>query len=328
MRIRTAIGIMICCCAGLAGCTAAAPQGPATTVTTPHAGKPPPPVSVDAALAHAPLTPYVLLGIASNDGLAPGESPSALASACMTAAGFLNAGGNVPRTVRLDSGLGVSMSWGECGYLGVAQAEQSGFQPVPGAVAAELGTSLGPGADPSSFPQAEQDALGKCGTIVGNFTGAQQSGPLAVVQALANDVGTDVQHDPAVRSATKAWSACMSRNGYSYTDPAAVSQAARQLMYSGNHGGISSGTPVSASANQSQLAMATADASCTQSTDLAGIYFAVQASYEQQLVSANQQALTAAVRRYRAAYKKALDELPALLRTAKAIPFPPAKHKP
>jgi hypothetical protein len=44
------------------------------------------------------------------------------------------------------------------------------------------------------------------------------------------------------------------------------------------------------------------------------------ASCEQQLVSANQQALTAAVRRYRAAYQKELSKLPALLRTAKAMP--------
>ena len=35
-----------------------------------------------------------------------------------------------------------------------------------------------------------------------------------------------------------------------------------------------------------------------QSSDLAGIYFAVQASYEKQLVTANQQALTTAVSQY------------------------------
>jgi hypothetical protein len=52
------------------------------------------------------------------------------------------------------------------------------------------------------------------------------------------------------------------------------------------------------------------------------IYFAVQASYEQQLVNANQQALTAAVQRYRAAYQKEVSKLPGLLRTAKAVPFP------
>jgi hypothetical protein len=49
------------------------------------------------------------------------------------------------------------------------------------------------------------------------------------------------------------------------------------------------------------------------------------ASYEQQLVNANQQALTAAVQQYRAAYGKELGELPALLKTASAQPYPPAR---
>ena len=80
--------------------------------------------------------------------------------------------------------------------------------------------------------------------------------------------------------------------------------------------------PVSASANRAQLAVAVTDAGCTQSSDLAGIYFAVQASYEQQLVTTNQQALAAAVSQYRAAYKKGLAKLEAQLRTAKAQPGP------
>ena len=91
-------------------------------------------------------------------------------------------------------------------------------------------------------------------------------------------------------------------------------------MYGDAHQ-INPAQPISAAANQAQLAAAVTDATCTQSADLAGIYFAVQASYEQQLVNANQQALTSAVQRYRTAYQKELNKLPALLRTAKAVPF-------
>ena len=87
-------------------------------------------------------------------------------------------------------------------------------------------------------------------------------------------------------------------------------------MYGGQRS-ISPSTTVSASANQAQLAAAVTDADCSQSSDLAGIYFAVQASYEKQLVTANQQALNAAVSQYRAAYAKELKKLPALLRTAR-----------
>ena len=58
--------------------------------------------------------------------------------------------------------------------------------------------------------------------------------------------------------------------------------------------------------------------------DLAGLYFAVQASYEQQIVNANQQALNTAVQQYKAAYATELKKLPALLKTAKANAFPKA----
>ena len=92
-------------------------------------------------------------------------------------------------------------------------------------------------------------------------------------------------------------------------------------MY-GHQGGISIEATVSAAANQAQIATAVTDADCTGSADLAGIYFAVQASYEQQIVNANQQALTAAVQQYRAAYAKELGELAGLLKTASAQPFP------
>jgi hypothetical protein len=75
--------------------------------------------------------------------------------------------------------------------------------------------------------------------------------------------------------------------------------------------------------------MAVADANCTLSSDLAGIYFAVQANYEQQFVSANQQALNAGVREYKAAFAKALKTMPALLRTTSATPnlfWRPGQH--
>jgi hypothetical protein len=101
-----------------------------------------------------------------------------------------------------------------------------------------------------------------------------------------------------------------------------------QTMYGGKRP-VNIGAPVSAAANQAQIVAAVTDANCTQSADLAGIYFAVQASYEQQLVNAsyeqqlvnaNAQALGAAVRQYQAAYAKELSELPALLRATSAIP--------
>jgi hypothetical protein len=83
-----------------------------------------------------------------------------------------------------------------------------------------------------------------------------------------------------------------------------------------------------AAQNQAQIATAVTDADCTRSSDLAGIYFAIQASYEQQAIDANQQALGAAVREYQANYARELSDLPALLRTTSAtlnLPGPAGK---
>jgi hypothetical protein len=45
-----------------------------------------------------------------------------------------------------------------------------------------------------------------------------------------------------------------------------------------------------------------------------------RASYEKQFVTANQQALNAAVREFKASYAKELGKLPALLRTTSVTP--------
>jgi len=213
------------------------------------------------------------------------------------------------------------------GRGGTADAQQYGFRVPPGTALIALGLGGGLPASPPSVPAAEQTAADKCGTIMQDFANATQDGALAGILTLGNDIATDVAHDAAVKNATRAWSACMAKNGYSFDQPQNVFFQERQAMYGGQHL-ISPSTPVSASANQAQLAAAVTDADCTQSSDLAGIYFAVQASYEQQLVTANQQALSAAVRQYKANYAKELSELPALLRTASATPGLPGPGQP
>jgi hypothetical protein len=323
MHTRTAgLILLISCCAGLAACTAGAPKGPDNTVTTPRVGRPQPPSSAQVALSREAFTPYAALGQSNNDGLAPNESGDTLSGQCMTVAGYANTGGNVPFAISIGPGnLSFAQPWGEWGYLGVADAEQSGFRRQPGSALSALGIDApSPNANPANFPRAEQTAFGKCATIVQDFTNAAQNGPLAEIGTLSNDIYNDILKDAAVKNATQAWSACMAKNGYSFHQPQEVFRQEVRAMF-GDKNFIDFADPVSAAANHAQIAAAVTDADCTQSTDLAGIYFAVQASYEQQLVNANQQALTSAVQQYRAMYAKEVRELPALLKTAKAQPF-------
>ena len=164
-------------------------------------------------------------------------------------------------------------------------------------------------------------AIGKCTTISQDFTNATGNGPLAGILTLSSDIANDVLKDAAVKKATQQWGACMTRNGYTYSQPQNVFFDQIQKMFGGKRQ-ISFGDTVSPAANQAQIAAAVTDATCTESADLAGIYFAVQASYEQQIVNANQQALNSAVQQYKAAYARELKKLPSLLKTAKANTFP------
>ncbi len=317
MRVRTSLSLLIVGCAALAACSASAPKGPATTVTAPKVGRPAPPASPQTALSGDAFTPYAALGLSANDGLAPNESGWTLSAACMSAAGYPSAGANVvPFGIRIGgTQLAFAQPWGNWGYLGAAEAQQSGFLAPPGAALTQLGIDFQP--NPGTLPQAEQTAAMTCGTIESNFTDAMQSGPLATIGTLNNDIGTDVGNHPAVKRATTQWAACMARNGYHYSQPGAVFPDQLHEAYGGQRN-ISPSTQVSPAANQAQITAAVTDSTCTRTTDLAGIYFAVLSSYEQQLVNANQQALTADVRRFRAAYAKEIKKLPVLLRTTKA----------
>ncbi|HYA50237.1 MAG TPA: hypothetical protein VEG33_03615 [Streptosporangiaceae bacterium] len=329
MRIRNGLGALICCCAGLAACTAAS-RGPAATVTTPVVGRPPAPVSAQAALSSEAFTPYAGLGAADNDGLAPGDTYDALHTACMNDAGYGQYAAQAPYPVRTNRGLAFAQAFGPWGYIGTALAAQQGFlagsglPAVGGAGGGEPGAGPGqPGGPFSSLPTGAQTAAGKCFNILENFNNAQFAHSMAVIETLNNYISTDVIQDGEFKKAVRDWSACMARNGFSSSDADTFSQQAQVTLglrpAAGQNPSGPPGAPTAAQ-NQAQIAMAVADANCTLISDLSGIYFAVQANYEQQFVSANQQALNAAVRQYKAAFANALKTLPALLRTASATP--------
>jgi hypothetical protein len=129
------------------------------------------------------------------------------------------------------------------------------------------------------------------------------------------------------------WSACMAKEGYRTSNANTFSQQAQVTLGLRPPPGPAPATfnppgQPTAAQNKAQIAMAVADADCTQSSDLAGIYFAVQASYEKQFVTANQQALNAGVREYKAAFAKALKDMPALLRAASSTPNVPGPGAP
>jgi hypothetical protein len=305
---------LICCCAGLAACAAAAPKGPAATVTRPVIRRPPAPASEAAALASEAFTPYAALGASASDGLASGDTYAALHTACMNDAGYGQYANAAAFFVRANNGLGFPSPFGPWGYIGVALAEQYGFN------APETDGPDESQGSQASLPAGAQAAAGQCSNIVEAFTNAQFVTSTAVIETLNDDIGADVNTNPDLTQAQQAWSACMARNGYDAVQPNTIWQQYLTIPGPGSRPG--SDPNPTAAPRQAQIAAAVSDADCSLSTDLGGIYFALQASYEQQLVTANQQALNAAVREYKANYAKELSKLPALLRTTRAAPLP------
>jgi hypothetical protein len=334
MRIRTGWGLLICC-AVLAACTANAPKGPAATVTTPAVGRPPAPASVAAAMSSEVFTPYAALGAASNDGLAPGDTYDALHTACMNDAGYGQYAADAAYPARTNRGLGFPQAYGPWGYVGTALAAEEGFlagSGGPGSGGPGGGIPVG-GGPFASLPAAAQAAAGKCFNILENFNNAQFAHSMSIIETLNNYISTDVVQDGEFKKADRNWSACMAKNGFSSPDAEAFWSQALNSIGQGPGpapGQNPSGPPSAPTAaqNKAQIAMAVADANCTLTSDLAGIYFAVQANYEQQFVSANQQALNAGVREYKAAFAKAIKDLPSLLQAASAVPNLPGPPRP
>ncbi len=323
MRIRTGVVLLICCCTALAGCTATGPKGPDANVTVPAVGRPAAPASAQAALSSEAFTPYAGLGASVDDGLAPGETYAALHTACMNAAGYGQYAASAPFGVRANRGLAFPLAYGPWGFVGTALAAQYGFNvPETDPDGTPASPPLGdPPPGPGSMPAGAWAAAGKCLNIVAAFNDAMFTTALAIIETMNNDISNDVIQDPDLKKATTAWARCMGKNGYVTADADAFAQQQQvNLGLRPGPGATSPPGPPTAAQNKAEIAMAVTDAACTQSTDLGGIYFAVQASYEQQFVTANQQSLNVAVRQYKADFAKELGKLPALLRTASATP--------
>ena len=322
MRIRTGWPLLVCC-AVITACTASGPKGPAATVTTPAVGRPPAPASVAAAMASEAFTAYAALGAADNDGLAPGDTYDALHTACMEDAGYGQYASEVGYPIRANRGLGFPQAWGPWGYVGTALAAEEGFMAPEGGPGGG-GPVAGPGGGPvGNLPTGAQAAAGKCFNILQNFNNATLARYLSIVETLNNYIGSEVINDGEFHAAMHRWSACMAKQGFHSSDADTFAQQAQIMLgqrpASGQNPNGPPGQPTAAQ-NQTQIAMAVADANCTLSSDLSGVYFAVQADYEKQFVSTNQQALNAGIREYKAAFAKALKTMPTLLQTTSATP--------
>jgi hypothetical protein len=135
---------------------------------------------------------------------------------------------------------------------------------------------------------------GQAAERVGQY--ARNQADLQLPGQLEAQAASDTGRDSRVIRVEQAWSSCMARKGFSYATPMAPAQADWPLVPGA--GGALEPSP-------REIATAEADVACKGTTDLPGIWLAVQAGYERQLIAANQAALTASLRDSQAAGRRA-----------------------
>ncbi|MFI6849732.1 hypothetical protein OG535_23510 [Kitasatospora sp. NBC_00085] len=197
------------------------------------------------------------------------QARNALVVSCMRKAGYTAFDGDGLQAAQAPDNA-TALPAGAWGYLGTAVAGVQGFHPPKRPLPRQAGTAAGSG---EAYDSARVDCDRQAAERIGS-----PSGPgTELVGRLFDESIAATGRETRVVAATKEWSACMATAGFRTDDPAVLPDRFRA-------------TP---EATPTELATARADADCTGRTNLAGIWFAVLAGYQQQQIDRNAEALTA-----------------------------------
>ena len=262
---------LCCACSAVAGIDAKA---------APAVRRPPQPASMAAALIGQPLLEYAEVGITAVDPVAPDEDDSYLVAVCMNRAGYPDVTG--AELEALDPPAVAATSAGIWGFLGLTRAQQYGFASPPGASTA--------GGRPH-YTAAELTASHACEQHAQSFTANDKT---HLGASLMGAAGQETVSSAQFKAAVAAWARCMTAAGQRATDPFQYAQDAESTA---------AAAPGSA-AFRTQIGEAVDDARCTDSSDLAGVYFALTDAYQRQLLTRNHAALDAAVNQYQQDFQR------------------------
>ncbi|MER5430168.1 hypothetical protein [Streptomyces sp. NPDC002588] len=244
----------------------------------------PPTPPVIAAAPTAPATGYDALTRLPLSGYSTSEqdddllfrTQKALVIRCMKDRGHKSySGRNITQiTAKTPADKEVARPVGAWGYIGRATAKRRGFHTGIRPTGGATGLSR-------QVLQDYQTCSGEAGEQLPDLTDTQG---FKLTQTLFGQSFQRTDADQRVTAARKRWAACMTTAGHPAQDPEK----------------LAAGPWNAAEPTDDEIAAATADESCTRSSSLAAIYFAVLTGYQRQLISANAPALTA--------YKKQVQE--------------------
>lgn len=253
-----AVAVLLC------ACSAGSRQSPDATVTPPPLDGARAPASLSAALAALPLAAYE-----PSDALRRSvhKAVGILEIACMKQRGYH---GFRPAPAVRSPGT-VPGGAGPFGYVNAGYAVRRGFRPPERTAAAEGGDPAKTRVSMACLARAQQKVILTPRPLIRKDQG--------LLFGLYLKSESDAIDDKRVQAATRAWAACMKADGFNDGNPGLLA------------GESWPGTP-----SAREIATAKADAACTSSANLAGIYFAALAGYERELAAPQAKTL-AAVRR-------------------------------
>ncbi|WP_030542200.1 hypothetical protein [Streptomyces albus] len=247
------------CSAGPAGSGAHVTPDPPAIAAAPTA-----PATGYDGLTQLPLSAY---GTSEQDDLLLHRTHETLVARCMKGRGHTSYAdrkktSTAAKTTAEKEAIHPAGAWG---YIGRGTAKRKGFH-----VAVPVPASKGPtGRELRDYNDCWDKADERMPTLVGTRG-------WKLTQNLFGRSFQKAAADSRVRAARERWSSCMSTAGHPADDPEKL--ATRYLK--------------AKKATAKEIAAAMADESCTRSSNLAGVYFAVLTGYQQQLVSANAEVLT------------------------------------
>ncbi|MFG2403548.1 hypothetical protein ACGFR8_04270 [Streptomyces brevispora] len=161
---------------------------------------------------------------------------------------------------------------------------QAGAQPAPGAETQPMSETenkifIGD-QDPANGAEAGAKVAGKVIPPGGCSGEAQRKLGIKQRQRMAEKINNvsfaRSQENPQVKKALNAWSKCMERSGHPYKSPL---EPLNDIQ--------------GESAKPAEIATASADVACKDSVNLAGTWFAIESSIQEELISRNEEVLVA-----------------------------------
>ncbi|MGW5103865.1 hypothetical protein [Streptomyces sp. NPDC004100] len=243
------------------------PAGSAADATPPAiSASPTTPASGYDGLTRLPLSAY---GTSDQDDDLLFRTRKSLVVRCMKGRGNQTySGQNMTRVAAKSIGENEAVRpAGAWGYIGRATAKSKGFH-IGVAPPGETGAATGYSQKDFGVCSAEAD---KQLPSLANTDGWK------LTRALFDQSFQQADDDQRVAAARKRWSTCMTAAGHPSQDPEE----------------LAAGPWSTAQPTANEIAAATAAESCTDSSRLAAVYFAVLAGYQRQLISANSATLSA-----------------------------------